>query len=418
MLITKTYKYRIYPTQKQESRMTNHMNMSRYVWNWHLGGIMKQYKDSKTFPSMIEQQNLLPKLKEEKPWFKNVYSMVLQDANRRLHKALITFFKSKKEGNTDTGFPKYKKKGQWNSLNYTDYGRNMPSYFSTMNRKIGKEKANNHIPIPKIGFVKIKRHRELPKGAVVKTMSIIKDGCKWFTCFTFQFEKAVKEVPKQDLLTHSVGIDMGLNDFVYTSGGLSEPLPKFYRKREKHLAKVQRKLSKAKKRSARYYKLLKAVQKAHYRVKMQRQEFHHQVANWLLKHYDLIVIEDLAIKNMIRKAKPKQDEEGNFTRNGRKAKSGLSKSIANAGWYSFRVILENKAKELGKVVVAIAPQYTSQKCSGCGATVKKALSVRTHSCNECGFTANRDHNAAINILTLGLESLGLYAYDAPTIPLG
>ncbi|MEZ4886243.1 MAG: transposase [Chitinophagales bacterium] len=305
MLITKTYKYRIYPTQKQESRMTNHMNMSRYVWNWHLGGIMKQYKDSKTFPSMIEQQNLLPKLKEEKPWFKNVYSMVLQDANRRLHKALITFFKSKKEGNTDTGFPTYKKKGQWNSLNYTDYGRNMPSYFSTMNRKIGKEKANNHIPVPKIGFVKIKR-----------------------------------------------------------------------------------------------------------------QEFHHQVANWLLKHYDLIAIEDLAIKNMIRKAKPKQDEEGNFTRNGKKAKSGLSKSIANAGWYSFRVILENKAKELGKVVVAIAPQYTSQKCSGCGATVKKALSVRTHSCNECGFTANRDHNAAINILTLGLESLGLYAYDAPTIPLG
>lgn len=397
--------------------MQNHMNMCRYIWNWHLDDIIKTYKEHKTFPSLIDQQNQLPKLKKEKPWFKNVYSIVLQEANRRLHKSLISFLKSKKKGTNDFAFPKHKKKGQWNSLIYTDYGRNIQGYFTTMERKIGKEKANNHIPVPKIGFIKIKRHRELPKGAVVKTLSITKDGCKWFASFTFQLEKAVKEAPKEDLQASCIGIDMGLNDFIYTSNGLSEPLPKFYRKREKHLKKVQRKLSRAKKRSPRYYKLLKAVQKAHYRVKMQRQEFHYKVANSLLKHYDLIVLENLSIRNMLRKAKPKQDEDGQYLHNGRKAKSGLSKSIANAGWYSFRVILENKAKELGKKVVAVPPQYTSQRCSNCGETVKKALSVRTHSCGSCGFTANRDHNAAINILTLGLESLNLSIHDAPTIAL-
>ncbi len=184
--------------------------------------------------------------------------------------------------------------------------------------------------------------------------------------------------------------------------------PKYFRKFQNKLAKLQRRFSNTKKRTTKWYKLLRAIQKCHYRIRCQRNDFLHKTANQLLNKADVIVYEKLKVQNMSRKPKPKQDEDGTYLPNGASWKAGLNKSIADVGWYKFISILTYKAKEQGKKLIGVDPKYTSQKCSACGEIVKKALSVRTHRCS-CGFVANRDYNASLNILTLGLKSLAAVA---------
>ena len=162
-------------------------------------------------------------------------------------------------------------------------------------------------------------------------------------------------------------------------------------------------------------KILRAIQKCHYKIKCQRNDFLHKTANDLLAKADLIVFEKLNIKNMTKKPKVKKDPDSDgFLPNGASAKAGLNKSISDAGWGKFLTFLKYKAEILGKQTVGVKPVYTSQICSGCGEIVKKSLSVRTHKCPHCKLVLNRDHNAAINILRLGLQSLGLFQ-EAPTI---
>jgi putative transposase len=189
------------------------------------------------------------------------------------------------------------------------------------------------------------------------------------------------------------------------------------RQSEKKLKRLQIRLSRAKEQKdwVRFQKLKKALVKCHYRVKCRRNDFLHKTANDLLAKADLICFEDLKIKNMILRPRPKQDEAtGEFLPNGASAKAGLNKSIADAGWGRFLSILKYKAHGLGKELIAVKPYFTSQKCSGCGEMVKKSLSVRIHKCPHCGLVLNRDHNAAINILTLGLQGQSLSAQEVPT----
>ncbi len=203
----------------------------------------------------------------------------------------------------------------------------------------------------------------------------------------------------------SVGIDMGLTAFVHTSGGDSFPAHKYLRRLEEKLQRLQRRLSNATRRTPQYRKFLRALRKCHHRIKCQRNDFLHKLANGLLPRYDLLFIEDLKVANMSRRPKPKQDEEtGKYLPNNASAKAGLNKSILDAGWGRFFQILRYKAEALCKSVVAVSPRYTSQACSACGQIVKKPLSTRTHRCS-CGFVADRDFNAALNISRLGLESL-------------
>lgn len=378
VIITSTYKYRIYPTKQQESVLNNQFSMCRHLYNWSLAERIEAYEEGAPI-NYYDQAGNLKILKADRPWFKGVHSQVLQNVLKRLDNAYQKFFKG-------SGFPKFRKKGQWDSITYPQYDKH----------------PAQHIKVPKIGNIKLVLHRKLPDDARVKTLSIVKDGGKWFACFSFQRNIEIE-------LKHSNprfgAIDMGLIDFVYTSDGNNIPLPKFYHSRQIRLKRLQRRFAKAKKQSAQWYKLLKAIQKTHYRIKCARMDFLHKTANWLLEKYDTIFIEDLKIANMIRRPKPNPGENGEFLPNGAAAKGGLNKSIANAGWHTFRTILQYKAFRLGKEVIAVPPHFTSQKCSGCGEVVKKSLSVRTHVCHNCELVLNRDHNAAINVLGLGLQSL-------------
>ena len=303
--------------------------MCRYLYNWSLSERIEEFQNSENTISYNIQQNNLPELKKERPWFKSVHSQVLQDVLRRLDNGYQTFFRRVKNGET-SGFPKFRKRGQWNSITYPQYS-SFPS---------------SHINVSKVGIVKIVYHREIPQEASIKTLTIIKESCKWF--------------------------------------------------------------AKAKKRSPKYHKLLRAIQKCHYKIRCQRNDFLYKTANDLLKFADIICHENLNSQNMSRRPKPITDENGKFLPNRALIKAGLNKSINDAGWYKFLLQLKYKAIEQGKQSISVPPHYTSQKCSACGKIVKKSLSVRTHRCS-CGFVANRDHNAALNILRIGLDTLAASA---------
>ena len=389
----KSFKYCIYPTKSQIATLENQFSMCRHLYNWALAERKDVYEKSGKSILYNTQQNQLPALKKIRPWYKSVYSQVLQDVLKRLDKAYQNFFRrvkqlSCKKGGTP-GFPRFKKRGQWYSITYPQYSA-FPS---------------TEINVPMVGTVKTVCHREIPKEAKIKTMTITKEGSKWFACFSI--ELSLEFELKQDL-QNSIGIDLGLNDFLYASDGSHVSSPKYLRRSMDKFACLQRRFSKTKKRYLKWYKLLRAIQNCHYKIRCQRNDFLHKTANDLLKNADIICHEKLNIHNMSRRPKPIQDKTGKFLPNRASIKAGLNKSINDAGWYKFLLYLKYKAFEQGKQVIAVRPHYTSQKCSACGEIVKKTLSVRTHSCS-CGFVANRDYNAAINILRVGLDTLAASA---------
>lgn len=383
-----THKYRIYPSKSQISNLNNQLNMLRYLYNWNLEERINSYKKDGKSINYYDQASKLVQLKKDKPWFKSIHSQALQAELKILDQSFQNFFRTIKTDKS-VGFPKFKSKDSVKSIHYPQFS---------------KRPIDNQLTIPKIGTVKIIYHRQIPLDAKIKKLTVRKDGYKWFVCFCFERNIQIQLKTKEQLLSSCIGVDLGLNDFIYDSNGNNTPAPKFLRVLENKLKKLQKKLSKTTKRTALYYKLLKRLQNIYYRIRCQRHDFFHKLSNKLLKSYDLIVCENLNIKNMTKKPKAKQDDNGTYIANGASAKAGLNKSILDAGWNNFLTILENKAKCLGKLVLFVNPAYTSQKCSNCGTIVKKSLSVRTHICS-CGLQLNRDHNAAINILTLGTESL-------------
>ena len=367
--------------------------MCRHLYNWNLEERITVYEKDKRTISYRQQQNALPELKERKPWYKSIYSQVLQDVLQRLENAYQRFFRQKK------GFPKYKKKGQWNSITYSQFRR---------------RPQDNTIDIPKLGKVKLVYHRDIPQDAMIKTLTIIKEGGKWFACFSIELPDRLEPKPK---LSTAIGIDLGLDNFIFTSDNESIAAPRYLRQSASKIEKLQRKLSKIEKRTPCSMKVLLALQKAYYRLRCKRNAFFYHLAHTLFKKTDIVCVENLDIAKMTKRPNPQKDNEtGKFLPNGATQKSGLNRSIYDAGWGTFTRILKSVATKLGKLLVSVPPQYTSQTCSECLEIVEKSLSTRTHKC-PCGYIANRDYNAAKNILRLGLESLGLTTQEAATIML-
>jgi putative transposase len=386
-----TYKYRIYPLSSQITQIQNIFSMCRHLYNWSLKERIETYDKEKRTVTYLEQQNALPGLKKERPWFKHVYSQVLQDVLQRLEKAYQRFFTQKK------GFPKYKKRGQWNSITYPQY-QDRPE--------------DGMIDVPKVGKIKLVYHRPIPEEAEIKTLTLIQEGGKWFACFSIALPDRVEPKIKQ---TRAIGIDLGLNSFIYSSDGEALAAPRYLYRARKKLGRLQRKLSHLEKKTKNYSKVIKALQKAHYRLRCKRVSFFYEQAYSLFEKNDVVIVEDLDIESMSRRPAPlKEKETDNYLPNGASQKAGLNRAIYDVGWGTFLQILKHVAYKLGKQVVAVEPAYTTQRCSNCSTLVEKDLTVRMHHCPTCGYRADRDYNAAKNILRLGLESLGI-TLEAPTI---
>ena len=243
----------------------------------------------------------------------------------------------------------------------------------------------DNVYIKNIGHIKIKAHRNFDPTRV-KTINIKYHAGKWYINLSVEIEE---EKEKTVIREKAIGIDKGINSIAATSDGELYSNPRWLQKSEKKLKKAQRQLSRKKKGSKNREKQKKRLAKLHEKVANQRRDYLHKISYNIVKHNDIICVEDLQVKNMMKNHK-------------------LAKSIANAGWGMLDAFLEYKAEKEGKIFIKVNPAYTSQRCSGCGRIVEKDLSVRVHKC-ECGLEIDRDVNAAINVLYEGLRQLGITA---------
>jgi putative transposase len=293
---------------------------------------------------------------------------VLQDILIRLDKAFKNFFRRVNRGEKP-GYPRFKSKDRFNSFTFPQSGFKI---------KRGK------VILSKICAIKLIQHREIPKEGKIKTCAIKRDVDQWYASFVVELPDV--KIEKKEIKS-AVGVDVGLNEIATLSTGEKIQNPQWFRKSEKKLAKEQRKLSRKKKGSENRKKQKVNVAKVHRKIRNQRKDFHHKLSRELVNRFDLIVFEDLKIKNMVKNRY-------------------LAKSISDAAWNELVSFVSYKAEEAGKIVELVNPNGTSQLCSSCGMEVKKSLAVRMHHCPYCGLVMDRDKNAAINILNRGLEKIG------------
>jgi len=391
----KAYKFRLYPTKTQANTLRQHLGICRELYNCALLDRRDAYQRNGVSVGYYDQAMQLPEIKQVLPEVAQVYSQTLQDVLKRLDKAFDNFFRRVKLGE-EPGYPRFKPANRYNSLTYPGLGWSL---------------KNDRLTLAKIGTIKVKLHREVI--GKVKTVNLKREGVNWFAVFSVETSIEVPEYHEGG----AIGIDVGLEHYANLTTGEQIPNPRYFRKSQKRLAKVQRKLDKLKhlpkfnpvKRKAR-----KAVAKTHRKIANQRADFQHKLSLNLVQTYSVIAVEDLLIKNMVRKPKPKPDPEnpGQFLPNGKAAKGGLNKSINDAGWGTFVSMLGFKAEKAGSRLLKVSPNYTSQTCPECGTIVKKELANRWHSC-ECGCEMHRDTAAALVILSRGLATVRNQPLDAP-----
>ncbi len=355
----KTFRYRLCPSRSQGQTLEQTLNTCRILYNNALAERKEAWEREKRSVSYHEQAVSLPGLKESNPFLPQVHAQVLQDALRRVDKSFRNFFHRIKKGEK-AGHPRFKGKDRYDSFAYPQSG------FKITGKKLW---------LSKIGEVNIKLHREIPAGAEIKTCTLRRDVDRWYACFSIE----MPDVQAKREVRSAVGVDVGLKSLVALSTGEEIEPPKFLRRSEERLAREQRKLSHKQRGSRNRNKQRVRVAKRHRKVRLQRSDFLHKLSRQLVDGYDLIAFEDLRIKNML----------GNHC---------LAKSITDASWYQLQALTAYKAEDAGKHVVLVEPDGTTRQCSNCGAAMRLGLADRVFECSCCGFTADRDHNAALNIL--------------------
>ncbi len=301
-------------------------------------------------------------------------SQARQSSAERAWSGIAKFFdncQKKKLGKK--GYPKFKKRGH--SVEYKTSGWKLSQDRKYLNLTDGF----------KIGKLKLVGSRDLNFYQIeqIKRVRLVKRADGYYAQFCIDIDRKEEVKPSQT----TIGLDVGLNHFYTDSNGEVVENPRFLRKSERQLKKLQRQVSKRKKGSANRRKAIKRLAKKHLQVSRQRKDFAVKTARCVVRSNDLIAYEDLQVRNMVKNHK-------------------LAKSISDASWSMFRDWIEYFGKVFGKVTVAVPPQYTSQNCSNCGTVVQKSLSDRTHQCSHCGIVLDRDHNAALNILAMGLNRVG------------
>jgi putative transposase len=312
-------------------------------------------------------------LAAEFPFANNLNSMARQSAAERAWAAISRFYDNcKKKVCGLKGFPKFQKDNR--SVEYKTTGWKLAENRKsiTITDKIG------------IGKLKLKGTRDLNfyHPDQIKRVRLVKRADGYYVQFCISVDREEVILPTKT----TIGLDMGLNHFYTDSNGEQVENPRFYRKAEKSMRRSQRLVSRKKKGSSNRRKARVKLSRIHLKISRQRKDHAIKLARCVIQSNDLVVYEDLRVKNMVKN-------------------HCLAKSISDAGWYQFRVWLEYFGKVFGRATVAVNPAYTSQECSSCGVIVKKSLSTRTHVC-QCGCGLDRDENAAINILNKGLSTVG------------
>ena len=361
-MANKAYKFRLYPNKEQEILFNKTFGCVRFIFNKMLGDKIEHYKETK------EKLNNTPaQYKKEFQWLKEVDSLALANAQMNLQTAYNNFFRSPK-----TGFPKFKSKKK-NKNSYT-----------TNNQSGTIDIIDKQIKLPKIGLVKMKQHRIIPSEQKIKSATISKTPSgKYYVSILVEYD-FVPPIISLDK-NKALGLDYASHSFYVDSQNREADYPKFYRIALDKLAKEQRKLSLMKYSSNNYYKQKLKVAKLHEHISNQRKDWIHKLSTELANEYDYVCVEDINMQTMAQSLK-------------------LGKSTNDNGFGMFRVILGYKLSDRGKMLVKIDKWFPSSKmCRFCGNINKElTLADRIWTCS-CGEVINRDENAAINILNVGLD---------------
>jgi putative transposase len=379
-MLTLTYCYRIYPHAAQQQQLSEWMDICRNAYNYGL----RQIKDwcnsrkclidrcsihheyimgaDQPFPSEAIQHSALPRAKKEFPRLSLVPSQVLQQAIKQLHRSWEGF---QKRGH---GFPRFKKFGQFKSLLFPQFKQSPVQ--------------GNNLLLPKLGLVKVNLHRPIPDGFVVKQVRIIKKADRWYASIALQCDV---NVPDPMPHGHPIGVDIGLEKFLATSDGVIVKPPKFFKQLQSKLKLLQRRLSRKQKRSKNYEKARIKVALLHHQIDNTRKDFHFKQAHALCNTGEMVFMEDLDYTVM--------------------ARGVFGKHMLDGGFGAFRTIVKYVCWKRGKFFGVVNARGTSQECPECGAMVKKDLSIRFHSCQQCGFTTDRDVASGLVIRNRGITSI-------------
>jgi putative transposase len=374
--VRKAFKYRLYPTAEQEHAMAAMLDTHRHLYNRALAERKTAWEQSCESVSYEQQSAHLKDERTTNPFLARTNFSSCQATLRRLDRAFQAFFRRLKAGETP-GYPRFKGRTRFDTVEFPSYGD-------------GCKLDGAVVYFQHIGRVTIKLHR--PVEGTIKTISFKREADGWHVVFSC-------ELPGADVAPSplpATGIDLGLKAFLVTADGREIAPPRYYRQAHKALRRAQRAVARKQKGSNRRKKAVQRLAKHHLHVANQRRNFHHHVARQLVSQHGMIAHEALNVQAI--------------------ARTRLAKSTHDVGWGRVLTLLHSKAEGAGVRVIAVPPANTTQQCSACGALPqtpeqRKRLGDRVHRCPSCGYVADRDLNAAQNILRLGRS---LQALTLPT----
>ena len=362
----RNYKFRLYPNDSQEYKLNNNLNVCKWVYNKFVEHAQK------SFLTRNDMNYILTELKQSEPWLYNYHNKMLQMVSTQLESAEKSLIKRSKKGHK-TGKLRFARYGEYRTFTYNQSGYKFEQY-----------DKQDYLHLSKIGYIEIRKHREIPQNGTIKQVIITKSKSgKWHVCVTCEIQEQLICIPKISF-KRAVGIDVGIKSFAYDSNGYQTPNPLNLKKMLKPLARAQRRVSRRVKGSNNRLKAVKFYQIIHERIANRRKDFQHKLSTRYAKNHDVVFVEKLEKLNMVKNHR-------------------LARSVMDSSWATFVQKLEYKCK----LLVEVPARNTTINCCRCGNKVPKSLAVRIHRCDKCNLVMDRDYNASINILQKGLDIFGI-----------
>ena len=343
--------------------------------------------------ALAQQDADLPNLKRERPWYSRIQHHVLQQMLRQVDNAFQRFFKGL------GAYPKTKRRGRFRSFSYPPGDVRF---------------QGSRVRLPSIGWMKFFQSRPFPDGFAVRSVTVRRKVDGWFISVRLQDDTVPAPLAHNEVKT-AIGVDLGITKLASLSTGETIPNPRFAQKAERKRKILHRSASRKKKGSKKRSKAYQCCSRLENTVVNQRADYHWKLAHKLTRKADLLVFENLNIKGMSARCKPKEDESGRHIRNGTSAKAGLNKAILDASWGELKQKFIAVSDKAGVIFHEINPRHTSQECSQCGFISPTNRDKERFLCESCGYLADADVDAAVVIRQRGLKELGINLPKLPVV---